>query len=61
MTTARPNLERDSRLMEEAIELAESALGFTSPNPAVGCVIVAGGQIVGREKRWRRSCAGSMP
>ncbi len=48
MTTSRPNVERDARLMEEAIELAESALGFTSPNPAVGCVIVAGGKIVGR-------------
>src|SRR5579862_3356567 len=34
--------------MEEAIALAESALGFTSPNPAVGCVIVAGDKIVGR-------------
>ncbi len=48
MTTARPNVERDSRLMEEAITLAESTLGFTSPNPAVGCVIVAGDQIVAR-------------
>ncbi|HLI79554.1 MAG TPA: bifunctional diaminohydroxyphosphoribosylaminopyrimidine deaminase/5-amino-6-(5-phosphoribosylamino)uracil reductase RibD [Candidatus Binataceae bacterium] len=48
MNTARPDLERDSRLMEEAIALAESALGLTSPNPAVGCVIVAGDQIVGR-------------
>jgi diaminohydroxyphosphoribosylaminopyrimidine deaminase/5-amino-6-(5-phosphoribosylamino)uracil reductase len=48
MTTSRPDLERDSRLMEEAIALAESALGFTSPNPAVGCVIVAGGKIVAR-------------
>ena len=34
--------------MEEAIALAESALGFTSPNPAVGCVIVKGDSIVGR-------------
>ncbi len=48
MTTARPDIEHDSRLMEEAIALAESALGFTSPNPAVGCVIVAGGKIVAR-------------
>jgi diaminohydroxyphosphoribosylaminopyrimidine deaminase/5-amino-6-(5-phosphoribosylamino)uracil reductase len=48
MTIARPDLERDSRLMEEAIELAESALGFTSPNPAVGCVIVAGDKIIAR-------------
>ena len=48
MTISRPDLERDSRLMEEAIALAESALGFTSPNPAVGCVIVAGGKIIAR-------------
>jgi diaminohydroxyphosphoribosylaminopyrimidine deaminase/5-amino-6-(5-phosphoribosylamino)uracil reductase len=48
MTTSRPDLERDSRLMEEALALAESALGFSSPNPAVGCVIVAGDKIVGR-------------
>jgi diaminohydroxyphosphoribosylaminopyrimidine deaminase/5-amino-6-(5-phosphoribosylamino)uracil reductase len=48
MTTARPDLERDSRFMEEAVALAESALGFTSPNPAVGCIIVAGDKIVGR-------------
>ncbi len=48
MTTSRPDLERDSRLMEEAVELAESALGFTSPNPAVGCVIVAGDKIIAR-------------
>src|SRR5579872_6909502 len=48
LNTARPDLERDSRLMEEAIALAEYALGLTSPNPAVGCVIVAGDQIVGR-------------
>jgi diaminohydroxyphosphoribosylaminopyrimidine deaminase/5-amino-6-(5-phosphoribosylamino)uracil reductase len=48
MTTARPDLERDARFMEEAIALAESALGFTSPNPAVGCVIVAGDKIIAR-------------
>jgi diaminohydroxyphosphoribosylaminopyrimidine deaminase/5-amino-6-(5-phosphoribosylamino)uracil reductase len=46
MTASTPDLERDSRLMEEAVALAESALGFTSPNPAVGCVIVAGGKII---------------
>jgi diaminohydroxyphosphoribosylaminopyrimidine deaminase/5-amino-6-(5-phosphoribosylamino)uracil reductase len=48
MTISRPDLERDSRLMEEALALAESALGFSTPNPAVGCVIVAGNKIVGR-------------
>ena len=47
-STLRPDVERDSRLMEEALALAETALGLTSPNPAVGCVIVAGGKIVGR-------------
>lgn len=48
MKPARPDLERDSRLMEEAVALAESALGFTSPNPAVGCVIVKGDKIIAR-------------
>jgi diaminohydroxyphosphoribosylaminopyrimidine deaminase/5-amino-6-(5-phosphoribosylamino)uracil reductase len=48
MTVSRPDLERDARFMEEAIALAEAALGFTSPNPAVGCVIVAGDKIIAR-------------
>ncbi len=34
--------------MREALALAASMLGLTSPNPAVGCVIVRGGKIVGR-------------
>ena len=34
--------------MAEAIHLAQGALGLTSPNPAVGAVIVKDGQIVGR-------------
>ena len=33
--------------MRKALELAKSALGYTSPNPAVGCVIVKDGEIVG--------------
>lgn len=33
--------------MARALELARSRLGKTSPNPSVGCVIVAGGAIVG--------------
>jgi len=45
---ARPNSELDARFMDLAIALAESALGFSSPNPAVGCVIVKGGKVVGR-------------
>ncbi len=38
----------DSRFMREALALAESALGLTTPNPAVGCVLVRGGRVVGR-------------
>ena len=33
--------------MERALELGWSALGTTSPNPAVGCVIVRNGEVVG--------------
>ena len=35
-------------LMDEALELARQGLGRTSPNPAVGAVLVKDGQIVGR-------------
>ena len=33
--------------MHRALELARQALGSTSPNPAVGAVIVQDGRIVG--------------
>jgi hypothetical protein len=33
--------------MRRALALARKALGQTYPNPAVGCVIVAGGKVVG--------------
>jgi diaminohydroxyphosphoribosylaminopyrimidine deaminase/5-amino-6-(5-phosphoribosylamino)uracil reductase len=33
--------------MEHALSLAELALGYTSPNPAVGAVVVKNGQVVG--------------
>src|SRR5438874_1497418 len=34
--------------MQEALQLAEKGRGFTSPNPAVGAVIVRDGAVVGR-------------
>jgi len=34
--------------MRHALRLAERALGSTAPNPAVGCVIVKDGRVVGR-------------
>lgn len=37
----------DSRYMQRAITLAQQGIYSTRPNPAVGCVIVKNGQIVG--------------
>ncbi|NSW55503.1 MAG: bifunctional diaminohydroxyphosphoribosylaminopyrimidine deaminase/5-amino-6-(5-phosphoribosylamino)uracil reductase RibD [Armatimonadetes bacterium] len=37
----------DARFMRRALELASRGLGRTSPNPAVGAVVVASGEIVG--------------
>src|SRR5260370_42209037 len=38
----------DEHFMRECLGLAHDVLGLTSPNPAVGCVIVRKGVIVGR-------------
>ena len=38
----------DLRAMDEALRLAERGAGRTSPNPAVGAVIVRNGRLVGR-------------
>ncbi len=40
--------DTDSRYMALALTLGRRGQGATWPNPAVGCVIVAGGRIVGR-------------
>ena len=37
-----------NRFMEEALELAARGIGCTSPNPAVGAVVVRDGEAVGR-------------
>lgn len=37
----------DARYMARALRLAERGAATTQPNPRVGCVLVAGGQIVG--------------
>lgn len=36
----------DHAFMARALELAEQSVGLTHPNPAVGCVLVRGGQVV---------------
>ena len=40
--------------MREALALAEKGMGFTSPNPMVGAVIVRNGEIIG--SGWHRKC-----
>lgn len=42
----------DKKFMREALRLARKGAGCTRPNPAVGCVIVKDGRIVGRG--WHR-------
>ncbi|MBI3756576.1 MAG: bifunctional diaminohydroxyphosphoribosylaminopyrimidine deaminase/5-amino-6-(5-phosphoribosylamino)uracil reductase RibD [Deltaproteobacteria bacterium] len=44
MTTT---LDRDATFMQRALDLAAKGLGRTSPNPAVGAVIVRGGSVIG--------------
>ncbi|MBS3158301.1 bifunctional diaminohydroxyphosphoribosylaminopyrimidine deaminase/5-amino-6-(5-phosphoribosylamino)uracil reductase RibD [Candidatus Woesearchaeota archaeon] len=39
--------DKDSIFMEQAYELAKKAIGRTSPNPLVGCVIVKDDQVIG--------------
>ncbi|NVN91271.1 MAG: bifunctional diaminohydroxyphosphoribosylaminopyrimidine deaminase/5-amino-6-(5-phosphoribosylamino)uracil reductase RibD [Desulfuromonadales bacterium] len=46
----------DVKYMKQALTLARKGIGKTSPNPAVGCVIVRDGSIVG--KGWHKK-AGS--
>src|SRR5579871_4156415 len=45
---SRASRETDRRFMAEAIALGRARLGRTTPNPAVGCVIVRGKRVVGR-------------
>src|SRR6476620_4905258 len=43
-----PDLDLDLRHMWAALALARRGLGNVWPNPAVGCVIVKDGRVVGR-------------
>jgi diaminohydroxyphosphoribosylaminopyrimidine deaminase/5-amino-6-(5-phosphoribosylamino)uracil reductase len=45
---ARVDRDADLRFMREALAIAGRMVGRTSPNPAVGCVIVSQGKVVGR-------------
>lgn len=46
----------DTRYMKRALTLAKKGIGKTSPNPAVGCVIVKNGVIVG--EGWHKRAGG---
>lgn len=46
----------DIKYMKRALTLAKKGLGKTSPNPAVGCVIVKNGVIVG--EGWHKRAGG---
>ncbi len=48
----RKRVPSDELFMRQALALARRGLGRTHPNPAVGCVIVRGGKIIGRG--WHR-------
>ncbi|KAH9322499.1 hypothetical protein KI387_017138, partial [Taxus chinensis] len=47
-TLAEGATEEDARYMRMCVSIAKKALGCTSPNPMVGCVIVKDGHIVGQ-------------
>ena len=47
----------DIRFMRRALSLARKGVGRTAPNPAVGCVIVRDGVIVG--EGWHRKAGGA--
>ncbi len=40
-------MDNDKKYMKRAIHLAKKGVGFTSPNPLVGAVIVKGGKVIG--------------
>jgi diaminohydroxyphosphoribosylaminopyrimidine deaminase / 5-amino-6-(5-phosphoribosylamino)uracil reductase len=49
-------VERDRRFMRRALMLAARGLGETNPNPAVGCLVVRGGRVLG--EGWHARAGG---
>jgi diaminohydroxyphosphoribosylaminopyrimidine deaminase/5-amino-6-(5-phosphoribosylamino)uracil reductase len=46
----------DEKYMQTALKLARRGIGSVEPNPAVGCVIVKGNQVIG--KGWHKKFGG---
>jgi len=51
-----PMISADTKYMKRALTLARKGIGRTSPNPAVGCVIVKDGAIIG--EGWHKRAGG---
>lgn len=49
-------MNTDEQYMQRALQLAEYGRGSVSPNPMVGCVLVADGRIIG--EGWHRNYGG---
>ncbi len=49
-------IQADTKYMKRALTLARKGIGKTSPNPAVGCVIVKDGKIIG--EGWHKQAGG---
>jgi diaminohydroxyphosphoribosylaminopyrimidine deaminase/5-amino-6-(5-phosphoribosylamino)uracil reductase len=49
-------ISQDDKYMRAALKLAERGIGSVEPNPAVGCVIVKAGQVIGRG--WHKKFGG---
>jgi diaminohydroxyphosphoribosylaminopyrimidine deaminase/5-amino-6-(5-phosphoribosylamino)uracil reductase len=50
-------LKNDIYYMRRAIAMARKAIGRTSPNPLVGCVIVKSGKVIA--EGWHKFCGGA--
>jgi diaminohydroxyphosphoribosylaminopyrimidine deaminase/5-amino-6-(5-phosphoribosylamino)uracil reductase len=48
--------DQNEKYMQAALKLAQRGIGSVEPNPAVGCVIVKGSQIIG--KGWHKKFGG---
>src|SRR5947207_15016527 len=57
MTAVARSAEIDSEYMRRALALARLGWGQTAPNPMVGAVVVAGGEIVGEGHHARYGSA----
>jgi diaminohydroxyphosphoribosylaminopyrimidine deaminase/5-amino-6-(5-phosphoribosylamino)uracil reductase len=49
--------EQDTKYMQLALRLAHKGVGTVEPNPAVGCIIVKAGRIIGRG--WHKEFGGT--